>query len=107
MSTYLVGSGTGLTATTLEDPVALSIAQSHNRTAAQVIINWLWQQVGLFSFFFSFFLAVAVTLCARAFSLMFLVVCHKLTAPPPPFSLRTCKFHGLGDAPPRERSRLL
>lgn len=36
--------GTGLTATTLEDPVALSIAQSHNRTAAQVIINWLWQQ---------------------------------------------------------------
>lgn len=36
--------GSGLSSTTLQDPVLASIAKAHNQTPAAVVINWLWQQ---------------------------------------------------------------
>lgn len=38
--------GHGMSATTLEDPVVTGIAVAHNRSAAAVIINWLWYGLG-------------------------------------------------------------
>lgn len=37
---------TGMSATTLADPVVAGIARAHNRTAAAVMINWLWFGLG-------------------------------------------------------------
>ena len=37
---------TGMSATTLADPVVAAIARAHNRTAAAVMINWLWFGLG-------------------------------------------------------------